>query len=486
MDIGSLINNLIIFLEQIFSQPAPSVILDLFVIFGWAILAYYTVHAGIYMFRHLQQHRFTHQWKWVLLAIDIPALNVQTPKAVEQMFAHLAGCFNKPNIYEAFYEGYKQRYFSLEIISIEGYIQFLIRTEASLRDLVEAAVYAQYPDAEITEVEDYVSVAPNHYPNDQYNVWIADFGLAEKDAYPIRTYEEFEHSISKDTVLKDPMGTFLESFTRLGPGEQMWFQIIIEPISNDWKEKAIKEIKKYIGEEDEGHHGKGFWLFDHLKKEINASSNEFLAQMATAGGLVLAGEEEHKKEEKKEPNKLRYMTPGQKAIVEKMENKISKIGFKTKIRGVYLARNEIFSLNKGVRALVGAINQYNIPYCNSIVPKYGVFLYYFFKERRRSWRRALLMQAYKKRKIKTGGNPFVLNIEELATIWHFPMSHVKTPLVQKASGKTSEPPSGLPVETFYAPTEEEKAQEAKKNAPPKVKYYTDSGSPVHDDEIQLG
>jgi len=454
----------------------------MFIIVGWAILAYYTIHAGIYMFRHLRQHHFTHEWKWVLLAIDIPPLNVQTPKAVEQMFAHLAGCFNKPNIHEALYEGYKQRYFSLEIISIEGYIQFLIRTEASLRDLVEAAVYAQYPDAEITEVEDYVNAAPNHYPNDQYNVWIADFGLAEKDAYPIRTYEEFEHSISKDTVLKDPMGTFLESFTRLGPGEQMWFQIIVEPISNDWKEKAIKEIKKYIGEEEEHKHG-GFWLFDHVRKEFNASTNELLSQMATAGGLTLAGEEEHKKEEKSEPNKLRYMTPGQKTIVEKMENKISKIGFKTKIRAVYLARNEIFSLNKGVRALVGAINQYNIPYCNSLVPKYGVFLYYFFKKKRMSWRRALLMQAYKKRKIKTGGNPFVLNIEELATIWHFPMSHVKTPLVQKASGKTAEPPSALPVESWVAPVVEEKKETKSER---KVKYYTDTGLPVYDDEVQLG
>lgn len=455
------------------------VLLDLFVLGGWVILDCLLLKGLVYTFLHYRQHLTTKNWKWVLLAIDIPALNVQTPKAVEQMFSHLAGCLNKPNIYEAFYEGFKQRWFSLEIISIEGYIQFLVRTEEALRDLVEASIYAQYPDAEIIEVEDYVSVAPTRYPNDEYEVWAADFGLAENAALPIRSYTEFEHAISKDTVLKDPMGTFLESFTRLGPGEQMWFQILIEPVGNEWKEKAIEYIKEYIGEEKSGGGG---GLFSPLKKELGLSTGELMSQIL--GGP--AGGAEHAAEAKKEPNKIRYMTPGQKKIIEAMENKIAKIGFKTKIRGVYLARKEVFNLNRGVRALVGALSQYNIPSCNSIVPKWTVFAFYFLKKMRMTYRKLVLVSAYKKRKIKAGITPYVLNIEELATIWHFPMSHVKTPMVQKASLKTTEPPAGLPVETIFssadfASPEQEKAEKKEVKG-----YKTDSGEMVGDSDQLFG
>lgn len=40
----------------------------------------------------------------------------------------------------------------------------------------------------------------------------------------------------------------------------------------------------------------------------------------------------------------------------------------------------------------------------------------------------------------------VLNTEELATLWHFPIeSVVKAPLIQKAPGRKAEPPSSLPI-----------------------------------------
>ncbi len=44
-----------------------------------------------------------------------------------------------------------------------------------------------------------------------------------------------------------------------------------------------------------------------------------------------------------------------------------------------------------------------------------------------------------------------MNVVELATVWHFPMSHVKTPMVQKVEAKQSEPPVGLPIERVAPP-----------------------------------
>ncbi len=444
MDFGIFTFDLNLVLD-FFSQPTLTIMASVFSIGGYLIVVWFLLYAGLHFYEEYRQELNVHKWKWVLLAVDMPAINVQTPKAVEQMFSHIAGSLSTPNIAEKFYEGFKQRWFSFEIVSIGGYIQFLVRTEETFRDLVEASIYAQYPEAEIVEVEDYVDNVPSTFPNETTEMWGADFVLANNDAYPIRTYHDFEHSISKDTVLKDSMGAFLESFSRIGPGEQMWFQILVEPINNNWKEKAIDKIKEIIGDSSAGHGHGGHPLLDKMSnaplKLLEGIGDEVFGREASSGG------DAHGSDGPK--NEIQYLTPGQKTTLEAMEKKISKIGFKTKIRALYVANKEVFRPSRGVHALIGAISQYNIPTANSLVPGYGVGANYFFKNSVIKHKKNLLFKAYKKRKISAGANPFVLNIEELATIWHFPMSHVKTPLVQKAVGKQAEPPPGLPIEELF-------------------------------------
>jgi hypothetical protein len=456
------------------SQPPLDVFFQLFSMGGWTIFAWLLLYAGIEFFLEIREDKYKANWEWVLLAVDIPPMNLQTPKAVEQLFAHIAGAYEGPNIEDKFWHGVKQRPFSFEIISIEGYIQFLIRTERKFQELVETAVYAQYPDAEIVEVEDYTADIPNNFPNDTHDMWCSDFGLAEKNGFPIRTYKEFEHNISKDTILKDPVGTFLESLSRIGTGEQMWFQIIIEPIGSGWKEKVIEDIKELIGEKKKAKRTVSDEISDGLLKSIVSFGDQVFNREASEAT-------EEKKDEKK--NLLQYLTPGQSKLLEGMEEKISKIGFKTKIRGMYLARKEVFNPDRGVHAMIGAINQFNIPTANSIVPTYSSAVSYFFKEQRIKYRKELLMKAFKKRKHKIVSKPFILNIEELATIWHFPMSHVKTPLLQKAEGKRVEPPSQLPTEALpdmFAPEEVEETGLEKRE------YLTDSGDVAYEEGPKFG
>ena len=89
---------------------------------------------------------------------------------------------------------------------------------------------------------------------------------------------------------------------------------------------------------------------------------------------------EPKKQEKPaEPNKIRYLTPGQSKLVESMEMKINKVGFKTKLRGIYIGRKEVFNPNRGVAALIGAISQFNMPNANSLVPSFNTRYFLFFK-----------------------------------------------------------------------------------------------------------
>lgn len=444
--------------ETILNLPTSQLIRVVFAMAGWAGLALVIFWVGAHLWLELREEKNVHHWQWILLAVDVPTDTVQSPKAVEQIFANLSGALDQPNFGQKYWGGAKQRWFSLEIISLEGYIQFLIYTEVMHRDLVEAAVYAQYPMAEITEVEDYTTLIPSAYPSETHNVFGIEFGLAAADAFPIRNYDEFEHNISKDITFADPMAAILENFTRIGAGENLWLQIVIEPVSDSWKKHAIELVKALITKIDHADHGQHFFL-----KWINVGLDTIIHQIIPPHEADHGAKDEHKE------GKVSDLSPGERDNIKAMEEKISKVGFKAKIRALYAAQKEIFNPDRCINGLIGSLNQFNYNGRNAIVPKATTNAHYAFKNYQISKLKRSFVKAYKKRKLKMGKNPYILNVEELATIWHFPLPLVKTPLVQKTGSKRAEPPINLPVEVFAEsplkkklpppPPEEEKPEE---------------------------
>lgn len=95
-----------------------------------------------------------------------------------------------------------------------------------------------------------------------------------------------------------------------------------------------------------------------------------------------------------------------------------------------------------------------------------------------------------------GASPFVLNLEELATLWHFPLADVRTPLLQKTQIKQTEPPAGLPVEFIGAGAqlpgfddmlvlENTEPREPEKNSMQQG-YQTDAGDMREHDNLPFG
>lgn len=443
----------------------------LFGLFGWIIMYAIFFKAGADLwFEYRKKTRGQKNWHWVLLAVDIPDLFIQTPKAVEQIFAHLSGAHSHITVKDKYWGGATQRWFSFEIVSIEGYIQFLIRTEAMYRDLVEASIYAQYTAAEITEVEDYVNYIPSHYPNSEVDILGVDFKLSNKDPYSLRTYRHFEYNLSKDAVFSDPMAAILENFTRIGHGENLWMEIIIEPTDNSWKEEGISIVKELMAGEAAHHES----LADKVAGVPMAIAKDFMKAWSANWE-----EEAAHGAEKKGPDVSR-LSPGKKTTIEAVEEKIAKVGFKTKVRILYAAKKEVFNPSRCIDGFVGSLNQFNVPTANGLVPHKQTHEHYDNKHHKRSNRlKNTFIKAYKDRKIKwklKGG--YILNIEELATIWHFPLPFVKAPLVSKAGAKRGEPPVNLPVEMEYSPFASKKSgmgaapapEKAEVKPPPELPY----------------
>ena len=421
----------------IFEMPADILLAKFFLYFGWIPLAFILLWGIFKVWVYYRQNQYGGRREFVLLAIDIPIGNEQSPRAVENMFAHLAGAHSTNTLIEDYWEGKTQGSFSFEIVSIDGYTQMLMRGEKKYKDMMEAMVYAQYPSAEIAEVNDYTEGYPDRFPDENYEIWGGEWILPSNSAYPIRTYLDFEHQFTGE--FKDPMAALMELFSSLRPGEQCWYQIIVTPIGKEWEAEASSEIFRVIGEKIKG-----------KKNIVDKTFDSFLKALSFFSELIIPlwGEIEEKDSEEKDVNMMN-LRPVQKKRIEAIQQKVSKIGFNVKIRFIYIAEKEVFN-SKRANSFVGVIKQYNTQDLNQLKPdmeKTVTKTSYFWKESRLAVRKNRIMAAYKSRSNWLGRLPGVLNIEELASLWYFPIElAVKAPMLQKIPSRKSEAPSYLPVE----------------------------------------
>ena len=410
---------------------------------GWAI-ALVVVVRQLWRARQVNiEHAYLHRMKYQLLAIDVPRLNEQSTKAVEQIFAQLAGAEDKATLWEQYVHGVNQESFSLELVSLGGYIQFLVHTPAHFRDLIEASVYAQYPDAEITEVDDYTDRIPHKFPNEEYDLWGTELRLVKPNHYPIRTYPHFEHTLTQKFA--DPMAALLEILGHMGPDEQVWIQWVLTPLHDvHWKEEGMHEVKKLIGAR-----------VAHTKSLMSRYVNDPLnALYGGTGEILLHGmgitpiHAEAHAEPDAPPSLMQHLSPGERTTVEALEAKIAKVGFHVKGRVIYAAKKEKFSKPRGVSGVFGSLLQFNDQSLNGFAPnkKVTTKAKYFFTKRRVAARQRKIVSAYRQRSKHLGyGHGMILNTEELATVWHFPVMDVKAPSVKMTEAKRGEPPVELPM-----------------------------------------
>lgn len=380
--------------------------------------------------------------KHIFLAIDVPSDTEQTPAAMEAIFNQLAGAHGSSTWWDSRWKGEFLDWFSFEIVSLDGYVQYIIRCPEVQRDLVEAAIYAQYPDAEISEVADYVDDVPTTWPQEDWDFFGTGYILRKPDAYPIKTYNEFEDSIRGELV--DPMSAMLEIMSKIGKGEQIWYQVVAKPIvDSDWLPQAQDEIDKLTDRYKAPERGGIIGFLLKIPHMITSLIDSFAdTQFVQSGGGDDGGNELAK-------SPMFSLTPGERSVLEDMERKTGKLAYKCYIRIAYVGKRANYSKARGVGPVVGAMKQFTDPSKNSFhITKHSwTKANYWFKKPRVYQRMQSFYDAYASRSLFAGDQPggFVLNSEELATIYHFPMMSVKAPMVKRTGAKKSEPPSSLPI-----------------------------------------
>ena len=399
---------------------------------------------------------FLSKVSWTLLEIKIPPEVGKPPQAMEQVFAGLHGIKSGGNLIDKYWKGKVQLWFSCEIVGRDGAISFFIWTPVQFRNLVEAQVYAQYPESEIREVGDYVEDVPWDIPNAEWNLTGFEMALAKEDAYPIRTYKEFAiQDVQYEEQKVDPLASLSEVLSNLKTGEQIWIQILIRPAGNEWKDKGVELVNKLIGRKKATKKTFGDELLEEFHIYFSLIANALL------GSPLYEPKSEEKKDEKS--TLMQHLSPGEKEVVAAVERNVSKIGFDTAIRIVYLAKRDVFQ-PANVAALSGVFNQFNDLTLNSFKRANGTSVDYFFVDRRELQLKSTMQIKYRLRekpgaKLYTFGGwdsvfdvfykyknaIFIFNIEELATIFHFPGGVVSTLSLPRVEAKKGAPPINLPL-----------------------------------------
>ncbi|MEK7665591.1 MAG: hypothetical protein AAB337_01780 [Patescibacteria group bacterium] len=430
-------------IEALLARP-DILLTNLLVYVGWIPIFGVLVWGFLEVWLHHRQEHYRLHQNYVLLAIDAPKMTEQSPMAMEHVFATIAAVWGGPNFREKWIDGEVSPIFSFELVSIGGYIQFFVRVPKKYRDLVEAGLYSAYPDIEITEAEDYATSAPDKYPDENYRAWGCELKLKNDNHFPIRTYQMFEHRLSQE--LKDTIGLTLEQYAKLKPGEQLWTQIIVQ---NDpeqhWVKVGVKYINETIGKPEKNAHKTS--VFGGVVSGLKSLSEQVAFQAIGFGGG------EHAEEKKEDPWKFLRSTPLDKVRLDLVSQKIGKPGCRVKIRHVYIAKHASWNKSARDKMLKGVFYQFAHLDSNafgrvkSVNPKDDYFWQKWFKEIRAT----NVVRAYKKRDGERGGKPFILNTEELATLWHMPSILVLAPSVKKTLAKRAEPPVQLEIADELTP-----------------------------------
>lgn len=372
--------------------------------------------------------------QWVILEIIPPNDIEETPQAMEMIYDSMLGITKGINAIEQYVNGETPMYFSLELVSKEGAVHFYIRVAKQFRNLVESNIHAQYPTAEVIEVPDYVNEIPKVIPNKKWNLWGTDFKLTKPDPYPIKTYKWFEESVTGKSL--DPLSNIIESLGKIGPQQYFWLQLVAVPLGDKEYETGKAIVEKIAGRAKEPKKG-------ILEMIITDIMDVFKAVFTgIAGNPIEFGAKAEKKEEA--PLEFR-LTPGEKDSLKALEESMGKSVFKTKMRMIYVGRREAFN-KVVVGSFIGALNQFTNANTNGLVNDNDskTFALHLFVDARTKYRQRKILRRYRSRN-KDGKN-FLLNTEELATLFHLPNMSVISPSVHKVETKTGVAPSNLPIE----------------------------------------
>ncbi|MBU1110925.1 type IV secretion system DNA-binding domain-containing protein [Patescibacteria group bacterium] len=358
-----------------------------------------------------------YEQEMVHMLIEVPRLNEKGPVAAELMFASIHGLLKETPE--------KQEHLSFEIrATIEG-IQFFSSIPPGFEQFVKSQIYAQYPQAQISLVKDYSEIKMG-----KRKLAATEIVLSKESYNPIKTFPNFE---------VDPLAAITSAAEGLAEQSEAWLQLLVRPVKDDWHAAGFK----YVNALRQGEKVQREPLLKALQKDAQLLLKDIVIDVISLIPEIVASFFNPKSasdskggdksiEKKKELRDVSKLKSEERMELEGIETKLTKTGFESTIRIVGLGADDNIAV-KQVDSLVAALQQFSTSHSNSF--KRSEFV--------RSPEEVLI--DYHGRVFPGDKHRyFVLNTEELASLFHLPNITVETPNIAWTKAKKVEYPLDLP------------------------------------------
>ena len=311
---------------------------------------------------------------------------------------------------------YGQKYFSFEIVAVDGFVKYYAVVPAVLTETVKQAILTSYPTARLeeTEVENIFSRdgmdTSEEGTNVQYNAENFVSGgelVMKKDVeYPIMTFQEMKW---------DAQLALLNAFSKVRKEEGLGLQVMFRPLDSSWSkigEAKIKNIKS--GKKSFGSKGSNL-------------SMRVLYLMTDIIRAPFEVPDEHKKDKDEQNSELSQKKQEE---IQAIDTKSKYPAFECLIRIV--AHSKSRARSEGLAGgVVAAFSQFDSPNSNGF--KYDL-----------SKKIDQLVTDYIFRFFPVSNKKIVLNTQELATIFHLPsQSSIPSSGVERQMTKQVDGPASL-------------------------------------------
>jgi hypothetical protein len=322
----------------------------------------------------------------VVLLLQVPRTNDKKELAAEQMFASLHGLLMFPP--EKFFQSARRVRVSFEIAVRKKRIGFYVCVPKYLKAFVEEQMYAQYPTVHISEVEDYAATDSGQATASSL---MTEMKFINNEALPVKTFQSFE---------VDPLAAITATLAKFEEGEEAWIQLVVRPADRNWHKRSERYVAGLRG---------------------GAGSN--------SGALIKAlWSPPDQSTGNSGPKLVEYESARAKGA----EDKSHKLAFESTLRIVYKGNVSPDQANLRLQSIVASYKQFNTTYLNGF-------------SQAKVYKDIPALASYRERKL--GRKPLLLNIEEVATLYHLPHTNVETPYILWALSQTAEPPANLPIVT---------------------------------------
>lgn len=377
----------------------------------WAAVAVFIILAGLLIVRYfikifgLGRHHFTHQIFLVRLPKEKPKdenkdASVQQLKEEiakgETIFAGIGG-LKAQSGFLSWLLG-REDHFSFEIVAQHGRIYFYVVAPTRQALYLEKQITAHYPEAVVEEVDDYNAF--------NLNGFVAAGYLKTKNSavLPLKTYTKME---------VDPLNSVINILSKLERHESVSIQYVVRSAKSSWHQRS-KRASLMI-------HRCG-----SVYRGLRASHPLWAMWYA-----IRPPKSQVSKEQQSNMNYKR-LTAVEEEMLKAVEEKNLKAGLDVNLRFVACAKTKE-QADYYLENLANAYNEYdNYNYGNNFSRLY-----------KGNQPRIIADFIYRRFNENIG---FLLNTEELTSIFHFPLKGTETPNIMWLTAKIAPAPVEVPSE----------------------------------------